>query len=357
MDLSEQEAGLSAQTGSPGISFVRIPDHDLIRKIGGGSYGEVWLARNALGTYRAVKIVYRRNFAHDRPFEREFSGIQKYEPISRSLDGLMDILQVGRNNEAGYFYYVMELADDVQSGSVIDPDTYAPRTLTHELSKQGRLPFEDCLSTGLALSAALAQLHKHGLVHRDVKPSNVIFVNGVPELADIGLVTEMEEARSYVGTEGFIPPEGPGTAQADIYSLGKVLYEISTGKDRFHYPELPASLGDTESQHELIELNEIVIKACRADTDERYESADRLHADLLLLQRGRSIKHVRKLQRRLAVATRVGMVAAVAALLALGAWLGSIRKFSVPGTRSGGPKQRRRRHWPRPESASRLRNS
>jgi WD40 repeat protein len=327
MNLTEQEAGLLAQTGSHGIPFVYIPDHTLIRRIGGGSYGEIWLARNALGTYRAVKIVYRKNFAHDRPFEREFGGIQKYEPISRSLDGLMDILQVGRNNEAGYFYYVMELADDVDSGAQITPESYAPRTLAHELSKRQRLPFEECLGIGLALSSALAQLHKHGLVHRDVKPSNIIFVNGVPELADIGLVTDIEEARSYVGTEGFIPPEGPGAAQADIYSLGKVLYEISTGKDRFEYPELPSSLDDTASQHDLIELNEIVIKACRADTHERYQSADKMHADLLLLQRGRSIKQVRKLQRRLALATRVGIVAIVAALLALGAWLGSIRQI------------------------------
>src|SRR5437667_2166495 len=52
-----------------------IPDHQLLRRIGSGSYGEVWLARNALGTYRAVKIVHRKNFDHDHPFEREFRGI------------------------------------------------------------------------------------------------------------------------------------------------------------------------------------------------------------------------------------------------------------------------------------------
>src|SRR6266436_2536929 len=86
-----------------------IPDHELLRRIGEGSYGEVWLARNKLGTLRAVKVVYRRTFEDARPFERELRGIQKFEPISRSHDGLVDILQVGGTEE--YFYYVMELAD------------------------------------------------------------------------------------------------------------------------------------------------------------------------------------------------------------------------------------------------------
>src|SRR5881397_1413211 len=73
----------------------RIPDHELLRRIGGGSYGEVWLARNVLGEVRAVKLVYRRTFDHDRPYEREFEGIKKYEPISRTHDSQVDILHVG----------------------------------------------------------------------------------------------------------------------------------------------------------------------------------------------------------------------------------------------------------------------
>src|SRR5512142_896780 len=89
-------------SGSGGGPSCHIPDHELIRIIGKGSYGEVWLARNALGAYRAIKIVHERTFRDRRPFEREFGGVQKFEPVSRLHEGLMDVLQVGRNVEEGY---------------------------------------------------------------------------------------------------------------------------------------------------------------------------------------------------------------------------------------------------------------
>src|SRR5215471_2409741 len=97
----------------PGVPL--IAEHALVSPIASGAYGQVWLARSALGTYRAIKLVHRSNFDHDRPFEREFAGIQKYEPVSRCHEGLVDLLQVGRNEQEGYFYYVMELADAVES--------------------------------------------------------------------------------------------------------------------------------------------------------------------------------------------------------------------------------------------------
>src|SRR5215831_19175906 len=90
-------------------SKIQIPDHDLLDLIGKGSYGEVWLARNSVGTHRAVKIVRRQTFEHDRPFERELSGLKRFEPISRLHEGFVDVLQVGINEQEGYFYYVMEL--------------------------------------------------------------------------------------------------------------------------------------------------------------------------------------------------------------------------------------------------------
>ena len=61
---------------------------------------------------RAIKIVYRKSFQDSRPFERELSGIRKFEPISRSHEGFIDVLHAGINEQEGYFYYIMELADD-----------------------------------------------------------------------------------------------------------------------------------------------------------------------------------------------------------------------------------------------------
>ena len=91
-----------------------IPDHTLLHLIGRGSYGEVWLARNVMGTLRAVKIVQRASFETGRPYEREFEGIRKCEPVSRAHEGLIDVLHMGRDDAAGFFHYVMELADGVE---------------------------------------------------------------------------------------------------------------------------------------------------------------------------------------------------------------------------------------------------
>jgi serine/threonine protein kinase len=283
MPVKQQATSDLLSVGKPGIGFISIPDHELIRLIGRGNFSEVWLAKSTVGAYRAIKITYEGAFRHKRPFEREFNGVQKFEPMSRMHEGLMDILQVGRNEAAGYFYCVMELADDVTSGRTIDPANYVPRTLARTIADRTRLPVSDCQRVGIAIASALDFLHRRGLVHRDVKPSNIIFVKGDPKLGDVGLVTDISDAKSYVGTEGYIPPEGPGTAQSDIYSLGKVLYEASTGNDRHDYPDLPAEL-EGPGLNDLLILQQVVSKACHKDSVRRYKSARNMAADLQSLQ-------------------------------------------------------------------------
>jgi len=293
----------------------------LLRRIGAGSYGEVWLARNVLGTLRAVKVVWRKAFESDRPYDREFAGIQRFEPLSRAHEGLVDILQIGRDDAAGYFYYVMELADDAARGEAPEAASfeqhYQALTLRAEIKRRGRIPVEECLRHFLTLASGLATLHEKGLIHRDIKPSNIILVGGVPKLADIGLVTEAGESLSFVGTEGFIAPEGPGSRQADIYSLGKVLYEAATGNDRLAFPSFPQDLGLGPLAEDLLEVNAVLLRACARDPRERYASVEELRADLSLLLSGRSVKRLRLLERRLRWARQAGAVAGVVAVLAV----------------------------------------
>lgn len=287
-----------------------VPDHDLIRPIGQGSYGEVWLARNAVGTFRAVKVVQRGHFDDARPFQREYEGLSLFEPVSRAHEGLVDILHLGRNDANGSFYYVMEAADDVSTGQQIDPSTYQPRTLEQEIRRRGRLPVSECLAIASVLADALDYLHTSKLVHRDVKPSNIIFVGGVPKLADIGLVAQAGAGRSYVGTEGFVPPEGPGSPQADLYSLGKVLYEMSMGKDRQAFPSPPTQLAELPERLELRELNDILTRACEPEPRRRYQTARELRADLELLRKGGQPSRERR-KRKLVKMARAAAVAGV----------------------------------------------
>ena len=289
------------------------------RLIGRGSYGEVWLARSALGTRRAVKVVYRDSFDSERPYLREFAGIRAYEPIS-SHESQVSVFHVGKNDEAGYFYYVMELADDAAALAkpfpnlpaaepAASPPAYEPATLAVLLKQRGRLPCAEALPLARSLASALDHLHGHGLVHRDIKPANIIFVEGRPKLADIGLVTSAAKADTLVGTTGYIPPEGPGTAAADLFSFGKVLYEVVTGHDRQEFPMLPDDLAQLADREQLLEVNEVILKCCHMDPRERYASGAEVLSDLKRIESGNSLRRDRARRLQLAVAACVVIAA------------------------------------------------
>ncbi|MEO1825160.1 MAG: SUMF1/EgtB/PvdO family nonheme iron enzyme [Roseibacillus sp.] len=301
---------------------LTIPDHEVLRKIGGGAYGEVWLARGVTGALRAVKAVWYNDFEDQRGFEREFEGILKYEPISRDHPGLVHILHVGRAEIEGepFYYYVMELGDDVATGRDINPVEYEPRTLRSDMKEAGGdgIAVEDCITCGRMLAEALQHLHENGLAHRDVKPSNVIFVDGKAKLADIGLVA-LRGQQTFVGTEGFVPPEGPGSAQADVYSLGKVLYEMATGKDRLDFPELPDQLPEGVSLKRWRALNSVICDICEPRISRRkIRRAADLGQELHRLEEGRSRPF----------RTRMGLVAGVLGVLTGMAALGQM--ISLP---------------------------
>ena len=349
MDPSELAGRIAVQLGggAGGIEPCRphppprVADHELVRPVGAGSYGEVWLARSVTGQWRAVKVVARARFESDRPYEREYRGVVQFEPISRTHPGLVQVLHVGRDDAVGAFYYVMELADSEGGlegghgrpagafgnagmtgppGGEIEPFVarYRPRTLRSELNARGRLPVAEVVALGVELSGALGHIHRHGLVHRDVKPSNVIFVRGQPKLADLGLVATTNEARSFVGTEGFIPPEGPGTVQADLFAFGRLLYEAATGLDRCEFPAVPPDLDAWADREAFLELNEVLTRLCAPEPSRRCANAAVAAGDLNLLLAGRSVRKAYGVERRLQRATRIAVLAGAAVVLALG---------------------------------------
>jgi CHASE2 domain-containing sensor protein len=248
-------------TGAP-----LIPDYELLRCVGRGAYGEVWLARDILGGFRAVKIVRRVAFDDNDPYEREFRGLQKFAPVSREHPGLIQVLHVGLERAGGFFYYVMEAGDDEEAAQQIDPDRYTPRNLGRDLRRRRRLDPPQTAQLGLALCDALGFLHRRGLIHRDIKPANVIFVNGRPKLADAGLVTDLASRAhgvTQVGTEGYIPPEGAGTAAGDVFALGRLLQET------LDHAEKP---GDEATQS----LRLVILQAQAETVEERFASASAL---------------------------------------------------------------------------------
>ena len=269
------------------------PDYELFNPpFGEGAYGKVWLARNKTGQWRALKAVYLANFDQNTdPYEREFSGIKKYQPVSDQHPGLLRVEFVSEKL-AGYFYYVMELGDPLEPGWEGEPSTYKPRDLVSERARSHgrRLPVRECVRIGLALSDALDFLHRQGLTHRDIKPQNIIFVNGQPKLADLGLITEIrppDQERTLVGTPGYMPPppERPGTPQADIFALGMVLYVLSTGRSAACFPEIATTLVAGKDPTNFFPLNTVILKACQPEPAQRYASAAEMHLALQVAQK------------------------------------------------------------------------
>ena len=268
------------------------PDYKLFEPpFGKGGFGKVWLVRNAVGQWQALKAVFREKFGNDSsPYDTEFRGITRYKPVSDKHPGLLRVDFVSRHDAEGYFYYVMELGDSLTPGWQEEPTLYKPADLN--LMREGlpgqRLPPLRCIEIGAALADALAFLHGVGLTHRDIKPGNVVFVNGKPKLADVGLVGEVRQASevtTWGGTRGYMPewPEPPGTVAADIYGLGKLLYVISTGQSPLVFPDLPPGLMEGSETPLFMRLNTVILKACEPLPEKRFASAAEMHIALLAI--------------------------------------------------------------------------
>ncbi len=192
-------------------------------------------------------------------------------------------------------FYVMEIADHAAGPQPHQPADYQPLTLATLLQRQGRLAGPRVVEHAIALLEAIDHLHKAGLRHRDVKPANCLFVGGLLKLADMGL-TASAQADEFVGTPGYLPPapppdqdhehhaadsasstsDGPANLRAfappeDLYALGKVIYEMTTGLAAAEYPDWPADLDPTADPH-LRPLRDLINRLCHPHPPKRLST-------------------------------------------------------------------------------------
>lgn len=251
----------------------------LVREIGSGAYGTVYLAERDDGARAAVKVC-RRDEIGEECYERELRGARLYSAIPPQ-EGLVRMRELAE--EGWGFYAVMDLADDEFGGTHAISAEYRPKTLARVIEGEKVLPLGESVKLGIALAKGLAALQRHHLLHRDIKPGNVIYVGGHPVLSDPGLVVEESEAASLVGTPDYVPPEKFTDAAGDIYSLGLTLKAASFGRHVEDLDKGPALEADTGAKL-FPAWWRILNKATDPTPSRRYQSAKALLKDLSFLR-------------------------------------------------------------------------
>lgn len=261
--------------------------YELVELIGSGGMAVVYKAMcHRLNRYVAVKIM-RPELAKNEKFRRRFQT--ESQAIAKlSHPNIVGVYDVSRTDHIEYI--VMELIDGI--------------TLKQYLQDHGPIDAPQAVDFSLQIARALSHAHGKGIVHRDIKPQNILVVdNGVVKVADFGIANLQSEVpdveNEAIGSVHYISPEQarglPVDGRSDIYSLGIVMYEMLSGKLPFdgdddrtvalkHLSAVPTPLREiAPSVPEALE--KIVMKAMNASLDERYQTADALVADLEALQK------------------------------------------------------------------------
>ena len=216
---------------SAGVQQARLGDFELLAKVGEGGMGAVYKARQiSLDRIVALKVLPRR-LAQDQVYIGRF--LREARAMAR-LNHKNIVAGFDVTFSDGYYYCVMEFVDGF--------------TVREWIKKQRRVPETDVLRIGSTMASALSHAHEVGIIHRDVKPENIIIsTDGVPKLTDLGLSksAELQDAHltqsgAVVGTAYYIAPEQargePADGRADTYALGCTLYHAATGKTPFEAP-------------------------------------------------------------------------------------------------------------------------
>jgi serine/threonine-protein kinase len=279
-----------AVTGDTLIDSVFDGRYKIVRKLGAGGMANVYLAEDQeLGRRVAIKILDDRHAADD-------SFIERFRREAKNAAGLShpNIVSIYDRGEAEGTYYI---AMEYLSG----------RSLKELIVSRGPTPVRIAIDYTRQTLAAIGYAHRHGIVHRDIKPHNVVVdSDGRLKVTDFGIArsgaSQMTEVGSIIGTAQYLSPEqakgAPVDQRSDLYSVGIVLYEMLTGKVPFtgdtpleiamkHLSEVPVP--PSELRPELPEnLDLVVLRALAKDSDDRYQTAEEMDADLARVARGLS---------------------------------------------------------------------
>ena len=260
-----------------------LPDLEPIRLVGRGAYGEVWLATNKVTCQLvAVKVIRLTSVDASRRADREIAALIHYEAGMREHhENLLAIHHVGQTEDL--LFYLMDPADDVRGKSASLEPEYRPATLAARM-EAGPIPPTDCQDYAKQLLTGLACLHEAGLSHRDIKPTNCVFVDGKLKLADFGLVTQADNTASMVGTPGYMPPDGRMDARADVYAAGLIIYEMFTGLPLSCFPRWSSEAIEARTEPILGALNRLVLRACQRDPTKRFKDAGDMLTELETLE-------------------------------------------------------------------------
>ena len=189
-----------------------------------GGHGDLYLVQDEEGQNRILKVIQRPDN------EGELTGIEKCRAVSSHIPGLVPVLKIGKLSD-GRIWYVMPAADNLAQWPDYEPDTLAGR-----ISKGGGLPPDEVLRMTDKLLRTIRKLHEAGLAHCDIKPENILFLEGEPKLTDYSLLSSASPdcpIRAPAGTIGFVPSEmlnNPGCYDpkgCDLYALGKMIYFLT----------------------------------------------------------------------------------------------------------------------------------
>ena len=255
--------------------------YEILGKIGTGGMADVYKAKDhKLNRFVAVKVL-KPEFREDTTFIRKFRSEAQAAAVL-THPNIVNVFDVGDDN--GVYYIVMELIEGI--------------TLKEYISKKGKLSVKEATSIAIQVSMGLEAAHSHGIVHRDVKPQNIIIsMDGKVKVTDFGIARAASSntiSSNVMGSVHYSSPEqvrgGYSDEKSDIYSLGITLYEMVTGKVPFdgdttvaiaikHLQEemVPPSVYTPELPHSL---EQIILKCTQKSVDRRYQNMEDVIADL-----------------------------------------------------------------------------